>query len=75
MENTESRNSTPETAAAPRARRRKAGWPRILLWSAGGLLTLLLLAAGAGLLWLRSAAIERSRRWMGRCIWRGSPRP
>ncbi len=57
MENTESRNSTPETAAAPRARRRKAGWPRILLWSAGGLLTLLLLAAGAGLLWLRSAAI------------------
>jgi penicillin amidase len=38
--------------AAPRRRR----WLRILLWSAGGLLALLLVAAGAGVLWLRSAA-------------------
>jgi penicillin amidase len=44
------------TSAVPRARRRKRGWPRILLWSAGGLLALLVLAASAGVLWLRSAA-------------------
>ena len=42
------------TTAAPRRRR----WPRILLWSAGGLLALILVAAGAGMLWLRSAAIS-----------------
>ncbi len=35
---------------------RKLRWPRILLCSAGGLLMLALLAACAGVLWLRSAA-------------------
>ena len=41
---------------APTAAPRESRWPRILLWSAGGLLALLLVAAGAGVLWLRSAA-------------------
>jgi penicillin amidase len=41
---------------APLSRSRKRGWPRILLWSSGGLLALILLAAIAGVLWLRSAA-------------------
>jgi len=36
-------------------RKRKQRWPRILLWSASSLLTLALLAACAGVLWLRSA--------------------
>ncbi len=35
---------------------RKPRWPRILLWSASGLVLLALLAAGAGVLWLHSAA-------------------
>ncbi|HEY1159244.1 MAG TPA: penicillin acylase family protein [Terracidiphilus sp.] len=39
-----------------RPRHRKQGWPRILLWSAGGLVALLLLAAGVSVLWLRAAA-------------------
>ncbi len=37
---------------APKRRR----WPRILLWTVAGLLVLLLLAAGVGVLWLRSVA-------------------
>jgi penicillin amidase len=37
-------------------RSRKRGWPRILLWSAGGILTVLLLASCVGVLLLRSAA-------------------
>ena len=41
----------------PLTHRRKRRWPRILLRSAAGLLALLLLAACAGVLWLRSAAI------------------
>jgi penicillin amidase len=41
---------------APLKRRRDSRWPRILLWTAACLLVLLLLAAGAGILWLRSAA-------------------
>ncbi len=45
----------PAPQAAPR-RRRKRRWPRILLWTAAGLLILLLLAAGVGVLWLRSVA-------------------
>ncbi len=36
--------------------RRKPRWPRILLWSASSLVLLALLAAGAGVLWLHSAA-------------------
>ena len=35
--------------------RRKRRWPRILLWTAGALSTLVVLAAAAGVLWLRSA--------------------
>src|ERR1035437_7509042 len=38
------------------AHSRKRRWPKILLWSAGGLLAPVLLAAVAGVLWLRSAA-------------------
>jgi penicillin G amidase len=41
---------------APLAKTRKRRWPRVLLWAVGCLLTLLLLAAGVGLLWLRAAA-------------------
>jgi len=48
---------TDPTLATPAASR-KRGWPRILLWSAGGLLALLLLAAGAGVLWLRTVTIS-----------------
>ncbi len=46
----------PPPPAAPRTRRRKRGWPQILLWSAGGLLALILITACTGVLWLRSAA-------------------
>ena len=41
---------------APPPHRRKRRWPRILLWSTGGLLALIVLAAVAGVIWLRSAA-------------------
>jgi penicillin amidase len=41
--------------AAPRPRHKRS-WLRIALWSGAGLVTLLVLAAGAGVLWLRSAA-------------------
>ncbi len=44
------------TFAFKAPRRPKRGWPQILLWCAGGLLALLLLAACAGVLWLRAAA-------------------
>ena len=37
---------------------RKLRWPRILLWSFAGLLTLVLLASAAGVLWLR--AVEKA---------------
>jgi penicillin amidase len=56
MPDTESSNQSPATIVTPLARSRKRRWPRILLWSSGGLLALLLLAAIAGVLWLRSAA-------------------
>ena len=49
-------NSAPSRAAAPLAPSRKRRWPRVLAWSCGGLVALLLLSAGAGVLWLRSAA-------------------
>ena len=52
----ESTDPTPVSSAACLTRRRKGRWPRILLWPAGGLLALLLVAACAGVLWLRSAA-------------------
>jgi len=57
MDDSEARNQTPEAVVARPARRRKGGWPRILLWSAGGLLALLLAGAGVGLLWLRAATV------------------
>ncbi|MFZ1084599.1 MAG: penicillin acylase family protein [Terracidiphilus sp.] len=37
-------------------RRRRRGWPHILLYCAGGLLALVLLGTVAGVLWLRAAA-------------------
>jgi penicillin amidase len=46
----------PARIAAHLPRKRKRRWPRILLWFAFSLLTLLLVAAGVGVLWLRSAA-------------------
>jgi penicillin amidase len=48
-------STNPALTHAP-LRSRKRRWPRILLWSAGGLFVLLLLAAAAGVLWLRAAA-------------------
>jgi penicillin amidase len=57
MADAQARNQARAPVVAPRARRRKRGWPRILLRSAGVLLALLLVAACAGVLWLRSAAI------------------
>ena len=56
MPNTDSVDRTPARAAAPLPGSRKRRWPRILLWSAGGLLTVLLLAACVGVLLLRGAA-------------------
>jgi len=53
MPDSDSVNQSPELPAAPQ--RHKGRWPRILLWCAGGLLALLLLAAAAGVLWLRAA--------------------
>ncbi|MGO9318602.1 MAG: penicillin acylase family protein [Terracidiphilus sp.] len=56
MPDTESSNQSPATIVTPLAHRRKRRWPRILLWSSGGLLALILVTAVAGVLWLRSAA-------------------
>ncbi len=56
MADTKARNHAPASLAA-RVARRKRGWPRRMLWSAAVLLALLLLAACAGVVWLRSAAI------------------
>jgi penicillin amidase len=50
MPDSTSTDPTFATPAVPRKRR----WPR---WSAGALLALILVAAGAGVLWLRSATI------------------
>jgi penicillin amidase len=56
MSDIESSNQSPASIVTPLARRRKRGWRRILLWTSGGLLALILLAAVAGVFWLRSAA-------------------
>ena len=56
MPNTDSVNQTPAHAASLERGSRKRRWPRILLWSAGGLLAVLLLSACVGVLLLRSAA-------------------
>jgi penicillin G amidase len=50
-------NQARARGAGQLSHRRKQGWVGILAWSAGGLLTVALLTAGAGVLWLRSAAI------------------
>src|ERR1700683_1157229 len=49
-------NSTSGVSPLPKPRRRKRGWPKILFWSFLGLLLVLLMMAGVGLIWLRSAA-------------------
>jgi penicillin amidase len=56
MSDLETTGPTHLSSASPASRRRKRGWLRIVLCSAGGLFLLLLLAAGAGVLGLRSAA-------------------
>jgi hypothetical protein len=56
MLNTDSFGRTPAHIAAPQPGSRNRRWPRVLLLIAGGLLTLLLLAACVGVLGLRSAA-------------------
>jgi penicillin amidase len=53
MADTESR---PQAFAPSLTASRKRRWPRILLWSAGGLLAVLLVSAAVGVLWLRAAA-------------------
>ncbi len=55
MADTHSLHPAPVSATLPRSQRKRR-WPRILLWSSSGLLALLLLAAGAGMFWLRAAA-------------------
>jgi penicillin amidase len=55
MPDSDSVNQSHEPPAAPLPRKRKRRWPRILLWCACGLLILVLLAAAAGVLWLREA--------------------
>lgn len=50
-----SSSNLPAPQASPQ-RRSKNRWPHILLWTVAGLLVFLLLAAGAGVLWLRSVA-------------------
>jgi penicillin amidase len=55
MPNPSSPNPTPASTTAPAPQRRKRRWPQILLWCAGGLLALAVLAAAAGVLWLRAA--------------------
>jgi penicillin amidase len=52
----DAQSRTSARTAAHKSRRRKPRWLRILLWAACGLFTLLLLAAAAGVLWLRTAA-------------------
>ncbi len=56
MADTHSLGSVP-TGGAPTPTKRKRRWPRILLWTAIGLLVVLAVAAGAGLVWLRSATL------------------
>ena len=52
----DSSSSTMPASPAASRRKHKRRWPRILLWSVASFLILLLLAAGAAVLWLRSAA-------------------
>ncbi len=54
----ESRAANPASAAyrAPKPRRRKRRWPRILFFTAPWVVTILAVLTGIGILWLRSAA-------------------
>jgi penicillin G amidase len=46
---------TPAAISSPQRRSRKHRWLRFLLWTAGSLLLLALLAVAAGVIWLRAA--------------------
>ncbi len=54
MADTDTANQIPSLTPGFPPRNRKRRWPSILLWSTIGLLALLVLAAGVGVLWLRS---------------------
>ena len=56
MPNSDSLNQKSARDASPLSGSRKRHWPRILLWSAAMLLAVLLIAAGVGVILLRSAA-------------------
>jgi penicillin amidase len=56
MSNSRSLDQAHVLTPAFRQRGRKRGWAQTFLWSTGAVLALLLLATGAGVLWLRSAA-------------------
>ena len=56
MPNTAINTSNAASSGKSLTRSRSRRWLRILLFTASGLLALLLLAACAGVLWLRSAA-------------------
>ena len=45
------------TGASQTTLKRKRRWPRIVLWCGAGLVTAVVIGVGAGVLWLRSAAI------------------
>jgi len=55
MPNTDSVGQAPASSGESRPSGRKLRWLRILCWAAGGLLVLLLTAAAAFVLWLRTA--------------------
>jgi penicillin amidase len=48
-------NGARTTGAALPPRKRKRRWPRVVLWTVGGLLALAVMAVCVGVLWLRSA--------------------
>jgi penicillin amidase len=56
MPDQENSEQIPERSAAPQPRKRKRRWLRISLWTIAGLVTLLVVAAAVGVLWLRSSA-------------------
>jgi penicillin amidase len=56
MSDLDSTDQMPASSFAAKPRRRKRNWLRLVLYSAIGLFALVLVAAGVGVLWLRSAA-------------------